>query len=75
MPDRPMAKYSENIPSLFPSMYPYGYKWPTLPELHLKLFGKKVKEAHDAAVDVATCSKCFSELRRLGIIRVPRGRR
>ena len=48
----------------------YGYKWPTLGELHFRLFGKHVKEAHDAAVDVATCSKCFFELKRLGIVRV-----
>jgi hypothetical protein len=50
----------------------YGFKWPTLPELHFKLFGKKVKETHDAAADVATCSKCFFELKRLGVVRVRR---
>ncbi len=48
----------------------YGYKWPTLGELHFKLFGKKLKEAHDAAADVASCSKCFFELQRLGVIRI-----
>jgi len=47
---------------------PYGFKWPTLNELHLKLFRKNVKEAHNAAADVATCSKCFFELKRLGVI-------
>jgi len=51
---------------------PYGFKWPRLPELHFRLFGKRVKEAHDAAADVATCSKCFFELKRLGIVRLPR---
>ena len=54
---------------------PYGFKWPKLPELHFKLFGKKVKETHDAAADVATCSKCFFELKRLGVVRVRRGAR
>ena len=49
---------------------PYGFKWPKLPELHLTLFGKRVKETHDAAVDVATCSKCFFELKRRRIIRL-----
>jgi DNA polymerase III epsilon subunit-like protein len=49
---------------------PYGHKWPTLAELHLKLFGKKVKQTHRASQDVAICSKCFFELRRLGIIRI-----
>lgn len=53
----------------------YGFKWPTLPELHFKLFGENVKETHDAAADVATCSKCFFELKRLGVVRVTRGMR
>ncbi len=53
----------------------HGFKWPRLPELHLKLFGKNVKETHDAAADVATCSKCFFELKRLGVVRVRRGAR
>lgn len=52
----------------------YGYKWPTLPELHSKLFGKSVKETHDAAADVATCSKCFFELKRRGIVKIAIGR-
>jgi len=50
----------------------YGFKWPTLAGLHLKLFGEVVKETHDAAADVATCSKCFFELKRLGLIRLAR---
>jgi len=54
---------------------PYGFKWPKLPELHFKLFRKNVKEAHDAAADVAICSKCFFELKRLGVVRVTRGAR
>jgi hypothetical protein len=45
-------------------------KWPTLPELHLKIFGQTVKEAHNAAADVATCAKCFLELKRRDIVRV-----
>lgn len=48
----------------------YGFKWPTLTELHLKLFGKKVKERHDAVSDVATCATCFFELKRLGVVRI-----
>ncbi len=52
---------------------PHGFRWPKLPELHLKLFGKNVKETHDAAADVATCSKCFFELKRLGVVRVTSG--
>lgn len=49
-----------------------GYKWPKLGELHYELFGKRVKETHDAAADVAICSKCFFELKRLGVVRAPR---
>lgn len=49
---------------------PYGSKWPKLEELHYKLFRKRVKEAHDAGADAATCAKCFFELKRLGIIRI-----
>jgi DNA polymerase III subunit epsilon len=49
----------------------YGYKWPKLEELHLRLFGDKPGEGHDAAVDVALCARCFFELRRLGVIPAP----
>lgn len=47
---------------------PYGYKWPTLSELHYKLFGTNFEEAHNAAKDVAVTAKCFWELRRIGKI-------
>jgi DNA polymerase-3 subunit epsilon len=49
-----------------------GYKWPKLPELHKKLFGRSPREAHDAAKDVAICSKCFFELKRRRVLQVPR---
>lgn len=49
----------------------YGNKRPKLAELHLKLFNKKLKDAHDALSDVTTCAKCFFELKRLGVIRTP----
>jgi DNA polymerase III epsilon subunit-like protein len=52
---------------------PGGYKWPTLPELHRRLFGRGVREKHEAAADVSVCSKCFFELLRRGALRVPRG--
>ena len=47
---------------------PYGYKWPKLSELHIKLFGLDFNEAHDASVDINATAKCFWEMRRLGII-------
>ena len=45
-----------------------GYKWPTLVELHAKLFGENCAETHDAGADVAICSKCFFELKNRGIV-------
>ena len=48
----------------------YGYKWPKLSELHFKLFDDEFKEAHNAAVDIAACAKCFWELKRKGIIKI-----
>jgi DNA polymerase III epsilon subunit-like protein len=47
---------------------PYGYKWPTLSQLHQTLFRSGYEEAHDAGADVAACAKCFFELKRLGVI-------
>ncbi|MFM7770450.1 MAG: DNA polymerase III subunit alpha, partial [Bacteroidota bacterium] len=44
------------------------FKWPSLTELHSKLFGKSFDEAHDAAFDVDATAKCFFELLRIGII-------
>lgn len=35
------------------------FKWPTLTELHRKLFGVGFEDAHDAAYDVAATAKCF----------------
>lgn len=46
----------------------YGFKWPKLTELHMKLFGEGFDEAHDAAVDINATEKCFWEMRKLGAI-------
>ena len=46
----------------------YGYKWPSLSELHYHLFKKDFKEAHNAAVDVEACKNCFLEMKRLGYL-------
>lgn len=45
-----------------------GYKWPKLEELHMKLFGTKFEDAHDASGDVGAMVKCFFELKRKGVI-------
>lgn len=47
-----------------------GFKWPTLGELHHKLFDIGFEDAHDAAADVEATTRAFLELIRLGIIKV-----
>jgi DNA polymerase-3 subunit epsilon len=47
---------------------PYGYKWPKLSELHIKLFGVDFDDAHDASVDINATEKCFWEMRKIGLI-------
>lgn len=47
----------------------YGkYKWPSLTELHNKLFGCDFEGAHDALDDVKATAKCLIELIKLKII-------
>lgn len=46
----------------------YGYKWPTLQELHTKLFNEPFDGAHRALVDVRACAQCYFELRRLKVM-------
>jgi len=45
-----------------------GFKWPTLGELHRKLFGEDFPEAHNAAADVMANARCFLEMIRIGLI-------
>lgn len=47
---------------------PYGFKWPTLNELHHKLFRASFSGAHQALVDVRACAKCYFELKRLKVM-------
>jgi len=44
------------------------YKWPTLAELSVRLFGETFNEAHNAAADVAATARCFFELLRQNVI-------
>ena len=46
----------------------YGYKWPTLNELHLQLFQEEFTGSHNAGADVEACARCYFELRKRGII-------
>jgi DNA polymerase III epsilon subunit-like protein len=45
-----------------------GVKFPTLTELHNKLFGCDFDGAHDAGSDVDATAKCFFELLKRGVI-------
>jgi len=47
---------------------PYGYKWPKLSELHIKLFGADFEGAHDAFADIDATEKCFWKLHEYGMI-------
>jgi len=44
------------------------FKWPSLTELHTKLFGEAFAEAHNASADVEATARCFLELIRLSVI-------
>jgi len=35
------------------------FKWPTLSELHFKLFGEDFEDAHDAMADIQATARCF----------------
>lgn len=44
------------------------YKYPTLSELHEKLFGSRFDDAHNAAADVEATARCFFKLCDLKVI-------
>jgi DNA polymerase III subunit epsilon len=46
----------------------YGYKWPTLDELHRKLFDGGFEDAHNALGDVRATARCYFELQARGIV-------
>ena len=46
----------------------YGYKWPTLTELHNILFGRDFEDAHDAAGDINATENCFWKLKELRLL-------
>ena len=45
-----------------------AFKYPSLTDLHKKLFGEIFKEAHNASADVEATARCFLELIRLNVI-------
>ncbi|MBI1221361.1 MAG: DNA polymerase III subunit alpha [Bacteroidetes bacterium] len=44
------------------------FKWPTLSELHNKLFGRPFSDAHNAAADVEATARCFFALIKAGVV-------
>jgi len=46
----------------------YGYKWPTLSELHIRLFGKDFENAHDAYSDINATAACFWKMKDLKVL-------
>ena len=46
----------------------YGYKWPKLQELYVKLFGHEFDGAHNAMSDIDATQECFWETRQRGLI-------
>lgn len=45
-----------------------GFKYPSMTELHKKLFGVGFDGAHDALVDVSALAKCFFKLQEIGVL-------
>lgn len=42
------------------------YKWPSLQQLHEKLFSVGFEDAHDAMIDVLATARCYHRLTQLG---------
>jgi DNA polymerase III epsilon subunit-like protein len=48
----------------------FGFKWPTLEELHLYCFGCSYEGAHDAGHDIKACARAFFKLLAAGHFRL-----
>ena len=46
---------------------PRGYRWPTLGELHLRLFAEPLVGRHRALVDAQACARCYQAMRKMGL--------
>ncbi|OGD16847.1 MAG: hypothetical protein A2V76_09455 [Candidatus Aminicenantes bacterium RBG_16_63_14] len=49
----------------------FGFKWPTLEELHTFVFGYSYEGAHNAAHDLEACARSFFKLLQAGHFRFP----
>ncbi len=45
----------------------HTFKWPTLSELHIKLFNEDLNDAHSALSDTLALMKCYWELEKYGL--------
>jgi DNA polymerase-3 subunit epsilon len=45
-----------------------GFKWPTLSQLHTKLFRSGFADVHDASADCLACMRCFFQLQELKVM-------
>lgn len=48
----------------------YGFKYPKLSELYLKLFGRDMGAAHTALMDIENTKECFDEMVKRGLIKL-----
>jgi DNA polymerase III epsilon subunit-like protein len=62
-------KNSNPFRRAFGNVRPIDFKWPTLSELHTKLFGQSFQDAHNALADIEACASCFFELVKRNIIK------
>ena len=46
----------------------YGYKWPSLKEVHTVLFDQSPENLHNADSDMRICARCYYELRKRQVI-------
>ncbi len=46
---------------------PRGRRWPTLEELHLRLFAEPYAGRHRALGDARACARCYLAMRRMGL--------
>ena len=46
---------------------PRGYRWPTLEELHLRLFAEPYADRHRALGDARACARCYLAMKKMGL--------
>ena len=46
---------------------PRGYRWPTLMELHVRLFAEPYTGRHRALGDARACARCYLAMKKMGL--------